>query len=174
MIYDEKAWALVNTEEIRRQNDDNKRSNAYLMHHKQGKFSIWIVNIHLKAFGGMSDFFAENPERDNTHVTELGNIIGRLLMTATEPGAVPDTSKPPIYLCGDFNNPKSKLDLVQSAVRTVHDYAISEPDPGEEEAVSLASFGSQTTHSRRGTKERASKRASSARRRSSLFAMAVT
>lgn len=118
------------------------------------------MNIHLKAFGGVTElFYAENSERDNTHVTELGNIIGRLLtlMGGDESGAAPDTSKTPIYLCGDFNNPKSKLDLVQSAVRTVHDYAFSEPDPGEEEAVSLASFGSQTTHSRRGTKERASK-----------------
>ena len=156
MIYDANAWDLVHTAEIRRPvtGDDNKRSNAYQMQHKQGNFSIWLVNIHLKAFGGISDFFEENPTRDNAHVDELRNIIERLvtLMGGDESGAVLDTSKTPIYLCGDFNNPKSKLDLVQSAVSTVQNYAFPDEEEGSLSFVSV--FGA--TH-RRGRKRKSEK-----------------
>jgi hypothetical protein len=149
LIYDANAWEQNRTEEIRRPRDDNKRSNAYQMRHKRGNFHIWLVNIHLKAFGGISDFFEENLTRDNAHVDELRNIIERLvpLMGGDESGAVLDTSKTPIYLCGDFNNPKSKLDLVQSAVRTVQNYAF----PDEEEGSFVSVFGA--TH-RRGRKRK--------------------
>jgi len=71
-------------------------------------------------------------------------------MGGDETGAVPDTSKPPIYLCGDFNNPNSKLGLVQSAVRTVQDYAY----PDEEEGSFVSVFGA--TH--RGGRKRKSEK----------------
>ena len=154
LIYDANAWEHNRTEEIRRPRDDNKRSNAYLMRHKRGNFHIWLVNIHLKAFGGISDFFEENLTRDNAHVEELRNIIERLVtfMGGDESGAVPDTSKTPIYLCGDFNNPNSKLGLVQSAVRTVQNYAFPDEEEGSLSFVSV--FGA--TH-RRGRKRKSEK-----------------
>jgi hypothetical protein len=47
-----------------------------------------------------------------------------------------DLKVTPIYLCGDFNNPKSKRDLVKSAAHACKDYTLP-----EEAFVSAPSFG---------------------------------
>jgi hypothetical protein len=146
MVYDASAWEHVHTEQIRRPGDANKKSNAYLMKHKEGGFEIWLVNVHLKAFGGLYDIlFSENRERDEAHVGELRNIIDTLMRS--EHG---DLKVTPIYLCGDFNNPKSKRNLVKLAVDALKDYTLQ-----EEEFVSAPSFGA--TRPRRCRKGRSRK-----------------
>jgi hypothetical protein len=164
MIYDANEWTLEHTEEIRRPviGDRNKRSNAYRMKHKKGNFSIWLVNIHLKALGGLSDLFKNNPKRDKTHVDELRNIIQRLvtLMRSTDHGAVPNDSKTPIYLCGDFNNPNSKFDLVQLAVSKVPGYTLPDPVKVPIESLEEWSLVDQSTFGathRRGRKKKSEK-----------------
>jgi hypothetical protein len=112
IIYDEKAWGLLETVETKRLEvlGTNKGqrlgkvSNAYLMKSKHADFRVWIVNVHLKAI----DFGRPDYERDYAHTEELKDILDNV--------ADANRGRFPVYLCGDYNNAGDKWQLVRSAL----------------------------------------------------------
>jgi oligoribonuclease (3'-5' exoribonuclease) len=109
IIYDAVVWNLTRELRIARP-ESNKYSNAYLMKYREKEdLYIWVVNIHLKAFGAT----ASSQAYINTkHIRELANIISKILEE-------PD-SKYPIYFCGDYNNTTDKKELVLGALRQLY------------------------------------------------------
>ena len=109
IFYDSSVWVLLQTLEIRREGSE-KRSNAYKFKCSDGE--IWVANIHLKALLSTSSKllqFVCNP--GDTHTKELSNIIKKV-------EAKNDGFKTPVYMCGDYNNPADKTDLLMCALES--------------------------------------------------------
>jgi hypothetical protein len=107
LIYDQKAWTLVETVVIARARS-SKYSNAYRMRSvPHPTCSVWVVNIHLKAFP--SNIF--QARIDDEHINELTNILERVI-AANQDGLY-------VYLAGDFNNVGHKGTLVETALGAV-------------------------------------------------------
>jgi hypothetical protein len=108
IIYDEKKWSVEKEVNINRTGSD-KYSNAYLMRFiPYPKLMIWMVNIHLKAYGSS---VKSQDIVNNSHIYELANILEGVLVSNPE--------KYPVYLCGDFNNGTVKAKLIMKAAMLV-------------------------------------------------------
>jgi len=100
IIYDANFWRRAQVVVIKR-GGSLKCSNAYLMEHVHDtSLSIWVVNIHLQASGKN----ASQRSTDMAHVLELQNILLTVLQY--------NSSKFPVYLCGDFNNAAASKGLM--------------------------------------------------------------
>lgn len=106
MFYDRTVWLPVDELKINRIGS-NKYSNAYLMQFlPYPDLHLWIVNVHLKAFGAS----VKSQAKVNTaHINELSNILDAVISK--------NAHHYPIYLCGDFNNGTAKSTLVIEAIR---------------------------------------------------------
>jgi len=103
LIYDKLAWTHQTVKIARARS--NKFSNAHLMSSvPHPARSVWVVNIHLKAFGPI----CAQATIDAAHTEELTNILRRVLEA--------NVGGFPVYLCGDFNNASNKGQLVQRAL----------------------------------------------------------
>jgi hypothetical protein len=112
MIFDQTQWTLISEIETRRLevigpnkgSQLGKVSNAYLMQSRHATFSVWIVNVHLKAM----DFGTKSDVIEYAHTEELREILDRV--------AKANEDLFPVYLCGDYNNGGDKGQLVHSAL----------------------------------------------------------
>ena len=108
LIYDKRAWTLTETVVIARAGS-SKYSNAYRMRSvPYPTCSVWVVNIHLRAFDPRTPFQATI---DRAHIEELTNILEKVI-AANQDGLY-------VYLAGDFNNAGDKGTLVQNALGAV-------------------------------------------------------
>lgn len=106
MFYDRTVWLPVKEHRINRIGS-NKYSNAYLMQFlPYPDLHLWVVNIHLKAFGAS---VKSQASVDSAHVNEISNILDTVIRANKE--------EYPIYLCGDFNNGSMKATLVIDAIK---------------------------------------------------------
>jgi endonuclease/exonuclease/phosphatase family metal-dependent hydrolase len=109
LVYDHVMWTPIRQVQVKRQ-DSNKYSNGYLMQFTEyPELLIWVVNIHLKAYGGG---LKTRKKINLAHVIELSEIIKAVLAENTE-------DEYPIYLCGDFNNGTLKAEMIMEALRNV-------------------------------------------------------
>lgn len=131
LVYDREYWVPVDQVQVKRQ-ESNKYSNGYLMEFlPYSDLKIWVVNVHLKAYGGG----IKGQQTVNlAHVNELSEIVTAVLKKNAE-------YEYPIYLCGDFNNGTVKAELVMKALENVaygYDLHFNQPmEPGPE-AVQLS------------------------------------
>jgi len=114
MIYDTTVWECIDFISINRIGSP-KYSNGYLM-----KFlacpllHLWIINIHLKAYGATMKTQAQI---NGYHINELTNIIDTVMTR--------NKDEYPIYLCGDFNNGTEKSLLVMESLNLIpHSYKV--------------------------------------------------
>jgi hypothetical protein len=105
IIYDRSVWTVERTIKINRIGS-NKYSNAYCVRYQRyPDLLIWVVNIHLKAFGGG---IRSHEYINNAHVNELANILDNITRE--------NENHYPVYLCGDFNNGSVKAELIMEAM----------------------------------------------------------
>lgn len=123
IIYDSSYWDIIRELKISRQGSP-KFSNAYLMKFLlYPELHVWFVNIHLKAFGSS---LSSQKSINNAHTTELANILDTVFSN-NEEGY-------PVYLCGDFNNPSVKYQLVIQALgKFQHPYEIWHPSEAQDD-----------------------------------------
>jgi len=126
LFYDREFWTPINSVQVRRQ-DSNKYSNGYLMQfNAYPELMIWVVNIHLKAYGTS---IKSTAVVNRAHVNELSDIIKAVLSENTK-------DEYPIYLCGDFNNGTVKAELIMEALRNVAvGYKLHYIQPPEDEQL---------------------------------------
>lgn len=106
MFYDQTIWLPVKEFRVNRIGS-NKYSNAYLMRFlPYPNLHLWIVNVHLKAFGSA---VKSQASVNQAHVNELSNILDVVISDNKE--------EYPVYLCGDFNNGTAKSTLVINAIK---------------------------------------------------------
>ena len=109
IFYDASVWSLLETLEIKREGSE-KRSNAYRFSCSDGE--IWVVNVHLKALLSTAVpkklQFVWNP--DDIHSKELSDILRKVEIHNVE-------FKAPVYMCGDYNNPGDKTDMIVRALQ---------------------------------------------------------
>lgn len=126
MLYDRSVWSPINEIRVQREGS-NKFSNAYLMrYNKYPDLHLWVVNIHLKAFGSAAK---KQTEINDKHIRELANILEQVLLE--------NEDEYPIYLCGDFNNNTVKAELIWKALEMVpHTYRLLPHHPPQAEQMS--------------------------------------
>jgi len=110
IFYDGSVWDLRETLEIKREKSE-KRSNAYRFGCSTGE--IWVVNVHLKALlsTAVPKMFQFVCDPGDIHSKELSNILRTVESNN-------DEFKAPIYLCGDYNNPVDKTNLIICALES--------------------------------------------------------
>ena len=122
IYYDKVVWKIVSTLDwIENCTLEHNFSTGYLFECNANKnCRFWVINIHLKAFSPISitsitDRFTHcsASKIDMFHIKQLENIIHRIMINPHSP-----SFNIPIYLCGDYNNPRKHI-LLKTAIEHV-------------------------------------------------------